>query len=324
MSYRDPTPELRLVDEIDVAVAEHARVVASRALDPEELDDRFDEWPSPSAPDRVPSPSGDRFVAVLAAIGGVPAGYLGGPIAQGRARLDALVAETEAPEALLGAMLAMIGPRLGGARVDEGIDEGIDEGVEDGVEVWARPARSWHEAAAAAHRMTELRALHQMRCKLPVDVEPLPTRSYRPDDLEALLVVNNRAFASLPDQGGQTAESLLETMEQPWFRPDGLRLHERDGRLVGFCWTKIHPSPPAVTELGEIYVIGVDPDYHGRGLGGPMTAAGLAWLSDQGISTGMLYVEADNIPAIRTYERLGFIVLRTDRAWTWVPTDVAR
>ena len=62
-------------------------------------------------------------------------------------------------------------------------------------------------------------------------------------------------------------------------------------------------------------MIGIDPDFHGQGLGVPMTAAGLHWLSDHGLDTGMLYVEADNAPALRTYERLGFVRFRTDRAW---------
>ena len=165
--------------------------------------------------------------------------------------------------------------------------------------------------------MQEHRALHQMRCPLPVEAAAIPTRDYADTDFEELRSVNNRAFSSHPDQGNRSAEALRATMTEPWFRADGVRIHEEDGRIAGFCWTKIHPSPPAAVELGEIYVIGVDPDYHGRGLGVPMTAAGLEWLADQGISTGMLYVEADNIPALRTYERLGFTILRTDRAWTW-------
>jgi mycothiol synthase len=103
---------------------------------------------------------------------------------------------------------------------------------------------------------------------------------------------------------------------QPWFDPDGLRLYERDGRLAGFCWTKIHRRPLPLDDLGEIYVIGVDPDHHGQGLGVPMTAAGLDWLAGRGLRVGMLYVEAGNQPAIRTYERLGFGIVRTDRAWS--------
>ncbi len=46
-----------------------------------------------------------------------------------------------------------------------------------------------------------------------------------------------------------------------------------------------------------------------------MTASGLDWLAQQGLQVAMLYVEADNEPAIRTYERLGFAVVRSDRSW---------
>ncbi len=281
-----------------------------RALDPEERDDRFDSWPSSDGPNDTGAPP-PGFVAVLASLDSDPVGYLGGGIGEnGRRQLDALIDASAldggAAEAgdLLTAMLNQLATHSATDVVD--------------VELWGRPARPWHAQAAASAGLQELRALHQMRCRLPVSAEPLESRDYADTDLEALRSVNNRAFASHPDQGGQTTESMQATMNEPWFKPEGVRIHERDGRMAGFCWTKIHPSPPAVTELGEIYVIGVDPDFHGQGLGVPMTAAGLAWLADQGITTGMLYVEADNVPAIKTYERLGFTVLRTDRAW--IPT----
>ena len=41
-------------------------------------------------------------------------------------------------------------------------------------------------------------------------------------------------------------------------------------------------------------------------------------LAERGETIGMLYVEADNVPAIRTYEGLGFDIVRTDRAWVIV------
>ena len=67
--------------------------------------------------------------------------------------------------------------------------------------------------------------------------------------------------------------------------------------------------------MGEIFVIAVDPDFHGRGLGVPMTLAGLEWLADRGLRHGMLYVEADNDAANATYRRIGFTRHRTDRAY---------
>ena len=75
---------------------------------------------------------------------------------------------------------------------------------------------------------------------------------------------------------------------------------------------------------GNVCVIGLDPDFHGRGLGGPMTLAGLEWLASQGLTLANLYVESDNHPANATYERLGFERHATNRAYTSDPTAVTR
>ncbi|MGI9613091.1 MAG: mycothiol synthase [Acidimicrobiales bacterium] len=312
-SQTQPTARIEVATSKTRAITDHARAVLGAALEPEERDDRFDNWPSEASEQ---APSADDFLAALAFADGVPVGFVGGDIGGDRGhgerpQLDTIVAAPAGTDdgwaaALLTSMLDELVPYLD-------VDEFGD------VEVWAKPARRFHQEVASTLSMRELRALHQMRCTLPVAAEALPTRAYTDDDFDELLSVNNRAFAGHPDQGAQTAMSLAGSMSEPWFQAAGVRLFERDGRLAGFCWTKIHPSPPSITELGEIYVIGVDPDFHGQGLGVPMTAAGLAWLTDQGIDVGMLYVEADNVPAIKTYERLGFSVLRTDRAWLWSP-----
>ncbi|MDH3681718.1 MAG: mycothiol synthase [Acidimicrobiia bacterium] len=314
MEPGDARLDIRVVDTLDGLVSAHARELLARALPPEEQDDRFDEWPRADGDGDDVSDAGSAgpsHLAALATAGSDPVGYLGGAPSDGVVQLDALVdpltpSEAGGADRVLAAMFDAVVEQLGAAGIER-------------VELWAKPVRSWHRSLAESRDMTEFRALHQMRCPLPVDAEPIPTRAFTDDDLDELVLVNNRAFASHPDQGGQTVETLTSTMSEPWFRADGLRIFERDGRIAGFCWTKIHRSPPAATELGEIYVIGVDPDFHGQGLGVPMTAAGLDWLADQGIETGMLYVEADNVPAVRTYERLGFVVLRTDLAWIWAP-----
>ncbi len=86
--------------------------------------------------------------------------------------------------------------------------------------------------------------------------------------------------------------------------------------MAGFCWTKVHEATATgEADVGEIYVIAVDPDFHGRGLGRQLTLAGLDHLARRGITTGMLYVDADNEPAVRLYERLGFSVYCTNAAF---------
>src|SRR4029077_18311133 len=96
----------------------------------------------------------------------------------------------------------------------------------------------------------------------------------------------------------------------------GFLVLEIDGRIAGSCWTKIHDhdhdhEPP----VGEIYVISVDPDFQGRGLGTELVLVGLEHLSDQGIETGMLYVDASNEAAVSLYKKLGFEVDHVDRAY---------
>ncbi len=152
------------------------------------------------------------------------------------------------------------------------------------------------------------------RCRWRAQRTCPPVRSGSGEDEQAWLEVNNRAFHAHPEQGGWSVDTLLAREKEAWFDPDGFLLHERDGRLAGFCWTKVHVAhdPP----LGEIYVIAVDPDFHGLGLGRKLTVAGLDHLAGDGITVGMLYVDKDNTAAVSLYESLGFTVHRTDRAYT--------
>jgi mycothiol synthase len=163
---------------------------------------------------------------------------------------------------------------------------------------------------ARARGLAPSRTLLELAVPLPLDPAlarsaRVATRPFRPGiDEDAWLTVNNRAFATHPEQGGWDRATLEAREAQPWFDPAGFLLHEEQGELVASCWTKIHREvdPPA----GEIYVISVDPDAAGRGLGRALTVAGLEWIAAQGISVGMLYVEADNEAAVALYRSLGF------------------
>jgi mycothiol synthase len=183
------------------------------------------------------------------------------------------------------------------------------------ISLWVpKPTRA-RDLIATGAGMRHTRDLFQMRRPLPVD-EPyeLSTRPFEPGaDEDAWLEVNNRAFAAHPEQGGWDVETLKRREAEPWFEPAGFLLHEVDGRLAGFCWTKVHADHSPT--LGEIYVVAVDPDFQGRRLGRSLVLAGLDSLARRGIATAMLYVDADNVPALRLYDDLGFSVDHVDRAY---------
>ena len=183
------------------------------------------------------------------------------------------------------------------------------------VHMWVPKPTPASDALAATIGLRRGRELRQLRRRLPVDAHH--TADVRPfipgQDEPAWLEVNNRAFAWHPEQGGWDLETLRNREAQPWFDPAGFLLHERDGKLAGFCWTKVHADhdPP----LGEIYVVAVDPGFQGLGLGRELVLAGLDHLAGRGLGEAMLYVDADNVSALRLYEKLGFTLDHVDQAY---------
>jgi mycothiol synthase len=176
------------------------------------------------------------------------------------------------------------------------------------LRLWAHGDLPAAAALARTTRFERFRALWQMRRSLgePLDKPALPAgrvlRSFVPgQDEDEWLKLNGRAFAKHPEQGGWTRHDLELREREPWFDPAGFFIAERDGRMTGFHWTKMHDPT-----LGEVYVVGVDPDEQGSGLGRALTLAGLRYLRDRRAAQAMLYVDEDNVPAIRMYEGLGF------------------
>ena len=181
--------------------------------------------------------------------------------------------------------------------------------------VWAHGE---HPAALRLARRAGLarrRELFQLRRRLaePIPLRALPDgvalRAFVPGEDEAAVVrVNNRAFAWHPEQRRWDSRELVVREAQLWFDPKGFLLAvDPADRLLGFHWTKVHPNG-----LGEVYVVAVDPDAQGTGLGSVLTAAGLAHLRERGAPEAVLYVESDNAAALRTYQKLGFTHHHTD------------
>ncbi len=202
--------------------------------------------------------------------------------------------------------------------------------VADGhaLRLWAHGDLPAARRLARTMRFDRFRALWQMRRPLdaPLDPPVLPAgrelRTFVPgQDEDEWLGLNGRAFAKHPEQGAWTRHDLELGEREPWSDPAGFFLATAGGHMTGFHWTKVHPpeQDPASPAIGEVYVVGVDPAEQGSGLGRALTLAGLHHLRDLGLAQAMLYVDEDNVPAIRMYESLGFTRARVDAMYRRPP-----
>ena len=218
-----------------------------------------------------------------------------------------------------------VGSRLVAALLEEAQGHGVQ------LRVWALGDSPAAHALAARTGLEPMRTLLIMKrplADLPAPVVPdgITISTFRPGvDEQAWLTVNARAFAHHPEQGSIDAEDLAERTGEVWFDPAGFFLARASGSasewnppggggrppsgqtaVLGFHWTKQHDAL-GEAGLGEVYVLGVDPDAQGRGLAKALLLTGLAHLRDAGDEVVELYVEADQPGPVGLYRAYGFV-----------------
>lgn len=200
-----------------------------------------------------------------------------------------------------------------GRIVDAGVEHARARGA-DMVRMWAFQPN--YVEVLLDMGFDEERELRQVRRPLPYPGDSefpagFELATFRPGvDEEAWLAVNNAAFAGHPENGGWTAATLEQRRGLDWFDPGGVLLAWRGERLLGFHWTKWHghdsDEVPVHEPVGEVYVLAVDPEAHGTGLGRGLLRAGLAHLHDRGCRVAVLYVDSASAPAAGLYRSEGF------------------
>lgn len=187
----------------------------------------------------------------------------------------------------------------------------------DRLRLWSHGDHASAEELSKTLGFVRTRRLLQMRRSLELPLPQIKTpanlniTSFSHRDIEEWLAVHARSFSGHPEQGIWNKSDLEIRLAEPWFDPLGFFIaRDETSKIVAFCWTKIHGNSISPIHghqtIGEIYVIGVDPQHGGRGYGKALVLQGLSYMRDRGLRTAMLYVESDNHPALKLYQSLQF------------------
>ena len=134
--------------------------------------------------------------------------------------------------------------------------------------------------------------------------EGFTARSFKPGDATLLTEVQNSAFAASWGFSPNTVEQIEYRSSMVNMSHKGICFLLDGEKAAGYCWTCLVPVNGSIR--GIIGMIGVVPDYRGRGISRPILAAGMESLRSQDVADIGLQVDSSNTPGVRLYTSVGF------------------
>ncbi len=149
-----------------------------------------------------------------------------------------------------------------------------------------------------------------------IDQTALGCRYLRYGDEGKLTQLQNRSFADTWGYNPNTVETITYHINLSNCSREDIVLAYEGDNVIGYCWTEITPDEKsAIGEReGRIFMLGVDPNDRGRGVGKRVLLAGLAHLKSKGLRVVELTVDSENKAACALYQSIGFEV-RTSSLW---------
>lgn len=130
---------------------------------------------------------------------------------------------------------------------------------------------------------------------------------------DKLAQIQNCSFAGLWGYNANTAEEIIYYLSLANCYPEDVILAYEGDRIVGYCWTRISYAETTISERkGQIHMLGVDPEYRGKGIGKQVLLAGLFHLKSKGLQVVELTVDSRNQAARSLYRSVGFKVQTTN------------
>ena len=174
-----------------------------------------------------------------------------------------------------------------------------------------------NEAARKVLPRLGFRVVHRFfELKLPLAESQLPEtkrraftcRHLHPREEDKLARIQNRCFKNTWGYNPDTIEGIAYSLQISHGSPEDVILICEADSPVGYCWTKVNHEAESADDKrkGRILMLGVDPDYRGKGIGKIALLVGLTYLKDKEVRTVELTVDSQNKTARALYDSLSF------------------
>lgn len=147
-----------------------------------------------------------------------------------------------------------------------------------------------------------------------VDQAAVQCRHLKRGEEQKLTQIQNRCFAGTWGYDPNTVEQIVYRINSSYCSPRDVVLACDGDKVIGYCWTRTAYEAASGKREGQIFMLGVDADYQGRGVGKTVLLAGLAYLENKGFETAKLTVDSKNKIAGALYRSVGFEV-RASSLW---------
>jgi mycothiol synthase len=144
---------------------------------------------------------------------------------------------------------------------------------------------------------------------LDIDQMTLSYRHFQRGEEDKLTQIQNCCFTGSWGFNPNSLEEISYYTNLSRCSPADVVLACDGNEVIGYCWTKKIYETGVNEGKGQIFMLGVDPDYRGRGVGKAVLLAGLLYLKEEGFQVAELTVDSENQAACFLYSSVGFEVV---------------
>jgi mycothiol synthase len=142
-----------------------------------------------------------------------------------------------------------------------------------------------------------------------IDQAAWQCRHLQPGEEDKLTQIQNCSFTGTWGFNPNSVEEISYYANLSRCSPEDVVFACDGDKVIGYCWTRTIHKAGVNEGKGQIFMLGVDPDYRGRGVGKAVLFAGLLYLKEKGFQIAELTVDSENQAAYTLYRSVGFEVL---------------